>query len=226
MIGRLLCALAALILAVPATAQVDPAVRGIAAQARQLALGRKPNVVTALGDSRVAALYLDPPRQNRGARSPVNWANALLGQRMTIGQTFGVSGDRTDQMLARLQAAIATNAGILYVQGGINNVGAVATGFTYTHAVTGETVTIDTVAAVAMRDLRYICDTARAAGMTVVLENEVGGSSLTSTEKLAALNNLRQMIAEYGETTPGVYVHDAYQAVMQPGASTPAFRTG
>jgi len=190
---------------------------------------RLPNLVTALGDSRVAALYLDPAKQNRGTRSPLNYANALLGQRMTIGSTFGVSGDRTDQMLARLPDAIATGAGLLYVQGGINNIGATASGnpaFTYVHAVTGEVVTIDTVAAATMRDLRQIADTARRAGMTVVLENEVGGSTLTLVEKLAALNDLRAMIADYGERAAGVYVHDAYSAVMQPGATAPTFKAG
>ncbi|MGN5374572.1 GDSL-type esterase/lipase family protein [Sphingomonas hankookensis] len=190
---------------------------------------RLPHVVTALGDSRVAALYLDPARMNRGTRSPLHWANSLLGQRMTIGDTFGVSGDRTDQMLARLPAAIATGAGLLYVQGGINNIGAVASGnpaYTYAHAVTGEVVTIDSVAAVAMRDLRQIADTARRAGMTVVIENEIGGSSLSTAEKIGALNNLRAAIADYGAQTPGVHVHDAYAVVMQPGAATPTFRTG
>ncbi len=190
---------------------------------------RLPHIVTALGDSRVAALYLDPARMNRGTRSPLHWANALLGQRMTIGDTFGVSGDRTDQMLARLPAAIATGAGLLYVQGGINNIGAVASGnpaYTYAHAVTGEVVTIDSVAAVAMRDLRQIAETARRAGMTVVIENEVGGSSLATAEKIGALNNLRAMIADYGAQMPGVHVHDAYAVVMQPGAATPTFRTG
>ena len=190
---------------------------------------RLSQVVTALGDSRVAALYLDPARMNRGTRSPLHWANALLGQRMTIGDTFGVSGDRTDQFLARLPAAIATGAGLLYVQGGINNIGAVASGtpaFTYTHAVTGEVVTIDTVAAVAMRDLRQIADSARRAGMTVVIENEVGGSSLATAEKIGALNSLRAMLADYGAQTPGVHVHDAYAVVMQPAATTPTFRAG
>lgn len=190
---------------------------------------RLPHVVTALGDSRVAALYLDPPKLNRGTRSPLNWANVLLAQRMSIGETFGVSGDRTDQFLARLPAAIATGAGILYLQGGINNIGAVASGspaYTYAHAVTGEVVTIDTVAAVAMRDLRQIIEAARKAGMTVVVENEIGGASLTTTEKLAALNNLRAMIADLAERMPGVFVHDAYGAVMQPGSGTPQFKAG
>ena len=188
-----------------------------------------PITITADGDSRDDAIYLDPSQRNRNTRSQLNWANSLLGHRFIIGPTFGVSGNRTDQMLARLPSAIATGAGILHVWGGINNIGQVASGppaFTYTHAITGETVTIDTVAAVAMRDIAQITRTARAAGMVVIIENEIGGSTITTAEKLAALNNLRQMIAEFGEKTPGVYVHDAYAAVMQPGAATPTFKSG
>ncbi|EGI55042.1 hypothetical protein SUS17_2123 [Sphingomonas sp. S17] len=229
LMARVLCLFLIAFASIPAAAQVDPAARGIAAQARLLALGRKANVETDLGDSRVAANTLDPSQRNRGTRSPMNWVNAMLGQRLTIGQTFGVSGDRTDQMFARLPAAIATNAGILRIWGGINNIGAVASGspaYTYTHAVTGETVTINTVAAVTMRDLRQMAETARAAGMIVIIENEIGGSTITTTEKLAALNSLRQMIAEYGEVTPGIYVHDAFPMVMQPGAATPTFKAG
>jgi len=182
--------------------------------------------MTALGDSRVAIIYLDPSRRNRCCRSPVNVANSLLGHRITIGDTFGVSGDRTDQMLARLPAAIATGAGLLYVQGGVNNIGQVASGFTYNHAVTGEQVTVDTVAAVAMRDMKQIADTALRAGMTVIIEQEVGAETINTSEKLAALNNYRTMLADYAERTPGVFLHDAYPVVMQPGATTPTFRSG
>lgn len=71
---------------------------------------RLPHVLTALGDSRVAAVYLDGQQRARNVRSPVNWANSLLGHRFEIGETFGKSGDRTDEFLARLPAAIATGA--------------------------------------------------------------------------------------------------------------------
>lgn len=186
---------------------------------------RLPHIVAPIGDSRVEALYLDGGQRNRNARSPLNVANSLLGHRLVIGDGWGKSGDRTDQFFARLPAAIASGAGTLYVQGGVNNLGQTATGFTYTHAKTGEIVTIDTVAAVTFRDLREIAEAARAAGMIVVIENEIGGNGLTTAEKIAALMSLRQLIAEYGDRTPGVFVHDSFASVMQPGTTTPTFKT-
>ncbi|MEH3040046.1 MAG: SGNH/GDSL hydrolase family protein [Sphingomonas paucimobilis] len=188
---------------------------------------RLPHVATALGDSRADAMYLEPAQRNRNARSPLNVANSLIGHRLTIGQTFGRSGDRTDHLFARLDAAIATGAGLLHLWCGVNNVAKVASGgFTYNHEVTGELVTIANVAAVTMRDLRDICAKALRAGMIVVLENEVGSKDLSSAEKITALMDLRQMIAEYGDATPGVYVHDAYTTLMQATTTTPSFKTG
>ncbi|MFE8582951.1 SGNH/GDSL hydrolase family protein [Sphingomonas sp. NCPPB 2930] len=192
-------------------------------------LARNPRLVVALGDSRIAALFFDPSRRNKGNRSPFHWANALLDQRFTLVDSFGLSGDRTDQMLARLDATIATGAGLLYFQGGVNNIGAVASGgYTYTHAVTGEVVTIDTVAAVTARDIRLIANKARASGMIVVIEHEVGAGGYTTQEKVTALADLRANIADFAENTPDIFVHDAMPIVMQPqySANAVAYRSG
>lgn len=177
--------------------------------------------VTALGDSRVAAIWNDIPKyMAKSARSPLNFANAMLGARMVIEATFGVSGDRTDQFFARLDAAIATGAGTLYLQGGVNNIGFVASSgnVTYTHAVTNEVVGITNVAAVTARDLIAIADKARAAGMHVVIEQEVGANGFSPTEKLAALMDLRTALSNYARLNPAVTLHDATTAVIQPGS--------
>lgn len=179
---------------------------------------RLPNIVTGVGDSRVDAFYLSADQLGYNSRSPIMMANALLGQRFIVGQSFGKSGDRTDQTLARMLGLLpggdarATNAGILYLQCGVNNIAQVATSgnFTYVHAVTGEVVTAQTVAAVTARDLRQICALANAAGMIVVMENEIGANGFNSQEKVSALMTLRRLISEFGEITPGVFVHDAF----------------
>ncbi|MDR6146124.1 lysophospholipase L1-like esterase [Sphingomonas sp. SORGH_AS870] len=193
-------------------------------------IARNRRVVTALGDSRIAAIFNDPSKRTKGARSPLNWANALSDQRFTIVETFGISGDRTDQMLSRIDPAIATGAGLLYLQGGVNNIGAVAStgNYTYTHGVTGEVVTIDTVAAVTFRDLRTMIEKARMAGMAVVVEQEVGSGGFNTQEKVAATLELRSLMAEYAETATDVYLHDALPVVMQPALSPTAlgYRAG
>lgn len=206
---------------------IDVSGRVAATQARSYAVGKDPCVVAPIGDSRVEAIYLDGTAQRQfGASSPLNMANALIGNRLRIAQSWGKSGDRTDQMLARIDDAVASGAGTLYIQGGVNNIGAVASSgnFTYVHAVTKEVVTITTVAAVTMRDLAVMIEKGRAAGMIVVIENEVGGVGVSNNEKQAALMDLRNSIVEYSRGISRVYVHDAMPAVTNPMAM--AFITG
>lgn len=184
--------------------------------------------LASFGDSRQASAYLDGTQRNRAARYPGNAANAMLGHRLIIGQSYGVSGDRTDQLFARLPAVLASDADFVHVQAGVNNIAQTASSgnFTYTHAVTGEVVTIDTVAAVAARDLRQICDAIIGAGKVPLLENEVGASGLNTTEKVNALNALRTALAAYAATNPRVLLHDAAPIVMQTGTTTPTYKVG
>ncbi len=185
---------------------------------------RLPHVVTAIGDSRVAALYIDilGSSRTRGAGSALNWANALLGHRMVIGETFGVSGDRTDQMLTRIDAAIATGAGTLYMLMGVNNLGQSTAG--YVHAVSGTVVNAANVAAITFADIKAMADKALAAGMTVVLEIEPGGNILNTAALVGSWNDLNARIYEYGESTPGLHLHDARPVILQPGYSDTALQ--
>lgn len=183
---------------------------------------RLPHVVTAIGDSRVAALYIDGAFRSRGAGSALNWANALLGQRLVIGQTFGVSGDRTDQMLGRIDAAIATGAGTLYILAGVNSIAQSIAG--YVHAVSGASVNANNVASITFGDIRTMAEKARMAGMTVVIEIEVGASIINTTALVSGVNDLNARLYEYGERTPGVHLHDARAAVVLAGYSDTALQ--
>lgn len=215
MIRRLIAwALLALAIASPAAAQIDPAARGLAVQARTLALGRDPKLVTTVADSRGAAVYIDGARLAFNMRSPIVWARDLTGQRFVIGPTFGVSGDRTDQMAARLPAAIATNAGILHLWGGVND-------------IAQNYPTASTSGATAAANIIAMAEAARAAGMKVIIEAEMGASTLTAAQMQQVLE-LRQRLFDYAENTPNVYVSDAMAAVMSPaaGTTTVSFKTG
>lgn len=184
---------------------------------------RLPWVWTATGDSRAAAIYTDAGAfRVRGAGSALNWANTLLDHRMVIGACFGVSGERTDQVLARIAQPLATNAGNLYVLCGINNLGQVASGGSYAHAVTGETVTIANVAEVTFRDLRDIHLRASAAGMNVLLEYEPGANLLNTAALQTAWIELNARIYEYAEVTPGLFTHDARGIMLVPNQSDTA----
>lgn len=174
-------------------------------------LRRNPFMIAALGDSRIAALYVDSANgRSLGAMSPLNWANALLGQRFVIGRTWGVSGDRTDQIAARADAAIATGAGILYLQGGANDLGQ---GYEGTAAAA---------------NLIAISERARRAGMTVVIEVEVGSGNFTTAATLGRMADLNRMLRDYADVTSGVYLHDTRAVVLDPaiGPTAVAYRTG
>ncbi len=174
-------------------------------------LRRNPQMIAALGDSRAKAIYQDSANgKSLSALSALNWANALLGQRLVIGQTFGNSGDTTEQMLARIDAAVASGAGVLYILGGVNDISAGIAGAT------------------SAANIITMAERGRGAGMIVVIEAEIGSGSLTTTAALTRLNDLNRMLRDYADVTPGVYLHDALPAVLDPavGPSAVAYRTG
>ncbi len=236
MIMRLLLALTAFsMIASPVAAQVDPAARGLAVQARTaavqaqtlaiqaqtlatqaqtLAIGRDVRVFTAIGDSRIDAVYIDANQNALNMRSALVWARELSGSRFTIGSTQGKSGDRTDQMLPRMAAVLATRAGVLYIQAGVND-------------LAQNYPTATTSGATAAANIITMAEMARLAGMTVIIEAEVGANGLTAAQ-VSQMNDLNVRLSDYVEGTPGVYLNDARSAVMQPTASTTtvAFRAG
>ena len=158
--------------------------------------------ITALGDSRVAAIHLDPAHRVLGNRSPLNWAIARMGAGMTLAPVFGQSGDRTDQMAARLPAAIATDAGLLYLQGGLNDIAQ-----RYPSAAQS--------GASAAANLIAIADAARDAGMIVVIELEVGSNDL-DVGQIAQVVELNAALVSYAAVTPGIHLNDARFAVLDP----------
>lgn len=179
-----------------------------------LANRRLPHVVAPLGDSRAAAVYVDSAQRGYTASSALNWANAYLGQRLIIGQGFGKSGDRTDQVLARLPAAIASGAGMLYILVGLND-------------ISQNYPTAATSGATAFANVRTMIDAGRTAGMIVVVEAEVAANNLTGAQ-IAQVNEFNALLFEYGERTPGLHINDARFTVMQPsyGDGALQFRAG
>lgn len=160
--------------------------------------------IAAIGDSRVKALYQDGPTSpqiSTSAMSPLNWANALLGQRFMIGDHWGVSAETTTQMLARIDAAVASGAGILYIQGGVNDYSGGA-------AVPSVVANIITMA-----------EKGRAANMIVVIEAEVGSTSLNPAA-VAKLPEHNRLLRQYSDVTPGVFVHDARPVMLSKSAAS------
>lgn len=177
--------------------------------------GRIANRMAIAGDSRAAAAFIDPSKRIAGGGSGIQWAIALSQQRVSIAGAFGVSGLRTDQILAtQLAPALATNAGLLYIYAGLNDIG-----MDYpTQATSG---------AAAAANLITMCNEAVRAGMTVILEQEIGSQSIGAIRQVQVME-LRQRLREYAERTPRVYLHDGAPTLLDQDASTTvmAFRTG
>ena len=171
-------------------------------------------VMVLLGDSQEEAGFIDPSQRRYNMRSPVNWARQLTGQRFSLYQSFGVSGQRTDQIMARLSAAIATGAGILHLWCGVND-------------IAQNYPTASTSGATAAQNIITMAEAARLAGMTVIIEACIPASNLSATQ-IAQAMDLRQRILDYAERTPNVYASDAMGAVLNPtnSATATVFRAG
>lgn len=173
---------------------------------RKLSLPRPFHYVTAIGDSRTAAIWSDTPTAGYGGRrsnySPLNWARVLSGNRFVLGPSWGVSQKRTDEFISggQLTNALASGCGTLMLWGGLNDI---AQGYT---------------ALSAFNNLKTIAETCIANGMQVVVDQEVGANNLSAAQVTAVIE-LRQRLQEWAYKTPRLYLHDALPVVMQPGYS-------
>ena len=126
-----------------------------------------------VGDSRIASLTTDGS-PNYVTKASHNWQNrffALAGQPGQIVYFGGVSAQRTDQFDARVtlcaQNPLITD---VWLKGGINNISQT----TYTHAVTGATITAANTGASAATDMIGYIQRCLAAGKRVWIEEDEG----------------------------------------------------
>lgn len=186
---------------------------GVSAAAIARLTGRPGNRrLAVLGDSRTAGSITGtataPVWENN---SWINWARFLGRQRFDFpwGNNFGVGGDTTVMMLARLPAALAlSDAGTWVVLGGVNDRG--------TAAMT---------AAETIASLTSIRDMILAAGRLVVFIAEIpkGDSTYTSYrltgDQLGYHFRVHQWLLEQ-RSVPGVYVCDVWDKFAVENSTT------
>jgi lysophospholipase L1-like esterase len=171
------------------------------------ALGRAPvnRNVAILGDSRTFQCTANTPGSefSKLAQGWLGWLQFLTRQRFDfdIADNFGVSGDTTRQMLARVPAMLAaTKAATIFVLGAINDRG-----------------TANMTYQATMDNLTQIRDMCRANGRRVVIFAELPkGDSVNTSVRLTGSQlkihlRVRQALLDW-RTEPGVYVVDPWQS--------------
>lgn len=172
-----------------------------------------------LGDSLAAGLHLDAGTyRNVSARHPLNWANGLSGGRLQFVSAnrgnFGVSGERSDQIMARIPAVIASGAGVVWLIDGTND-------------IAQQYPTGPTCAQTAAANIIATCRALLTAGCAVILELVPGAQNYTAAQ-IGYLNSLNQRLIEYAATAQEVYLHDSSRMILNPtnGTGALAWNTG
>jgi lysophospholipase L1-like esterase len=159
---------------------------------------------TALGTgSEVVQNVAGEPAFPQHFRSFMTWANMYLGQRLRWVRTGTFGGERTDQLLPRVDAEVlAHQSGWVLVTAGANDVAQ------------------DVAAATVIANLSAIFDKIRAAGRNVCALTIVPSTSYTSG-RIAVLHQVNDWLRAYQHTTKGVVVVDAWKAMADPGTGFP-----
>lgn len=180
--------------------------------------------LASLGDSRVARFY-QSLGNNFGFSGYTHFtcANARAKHPFKVVYNGGNSGDQSDQMLARLPAAIASGAGTMWIQIGVNDVNNAGTGYTTVNTIgpnQGVAVTTANVALVCFQNMQYAAQQFLQAGGQCVIINLECGAEVFGTAQIAACINLNQRLREFAEVTQGVLIYDLWSQMHDPAAST------
>lgn len=163
-------------------------------------IGALGNRVTVIGDSFARAQYTDGAHRQRNAQSFLTWWSDLMGGQIDWAGSFGASGERTDEWLDRLPAAIADPSDMLVITTPVNDIAQGRTG------------------AAAFANVRKIVDAARAAGKLPVVVGCIGAASFSAAQ-IGERDGYNAKIKAYLDGR-GVYV-DAPSVVLDgyaPGA--------
>jgi lysophospholipase L1-like esterase len=169
---------------------------GLAAVSNGGSSSPKPTIVL-LGDSITTRNQLsnDSTHISHDTRGYWTWAGVFLGQRIAPLNFAGVAGERTDQILLRVQSgALAYNPGWVLVQAGVNDV--------------AQSVASSTVIA----NLTAIYTAILATGARVVATTITPNNANTSAQNLIR-SQVNEWMRAYAALTPGIVLCDWASAV-------------
>lgn len=178
-------------------------------------VARRPQTVVVFGDSLTEQGGEIPPGDAYGVANGLTarnnpdcrvfaawtWANVLLNQAFSVLANYGIGGQTTSQILARVDDVIALNPGWVIITAGTNNAG-VAGGV-----------------AQAQSDLAAMLDAFEAAGIrAVLLTLPPRAGSYTGTQKGDTLA-INEWIRQQARLRPGLLVADVFPALADGTAS-------
>lgn len=195
----------------------------------QSTTGKQAAYTALLGDSRVAQISASVVVGRQSGWNSFNHGNYRAGNRLTIATNQGNSGDRSDQMLARLQACINSGAGHLYILAGLNDIAQALAGYTTITTAGGApsdapnrgvAVSVTNVAAIAAANAQYAIQKFMSnGGRVVTLVLDPGAENFGASQVGAWLDYI-QRLREMAEVLPGVNLFDLIKVMHDPAAST------
>ena len=176
-----------------------------------------------IGDSRTADLL---GNGGYNAKNWFNWACAYYKQYPLVVNGYGVIGGRTDQYLTNgnFETAIADGAKwLIFGLPCYNDINQANAGYTDTF---GRSVNLTNVAAYACDNIITYAKRAVAAGESVILLTEPGGSLLNSSQ-VAAVHEFNRLIKNRVSEVPGAILYDPCPVLWNPtaGATSIGFKT-
>ncbi|WP_079708628.1 SGNH/GDSL hydrolase family protein [Paraliobacillus ryukyuensis] len=159
------------------------------------------NTIVLLGDSITNQNYVSDYYSDRGY---FIWINALMGQAFTILNNAGVSGQRTDEFLLRLEDdVISYNPSWCFVLGGTNDI--------------GQGRSADDI----YNDLVDIYETLSENNIKVIASTIPPSTTFDTIEEKQVFYSVNRRIKEYAKNNPGLILLDMGSAYVDPTSTNP-----
>lgn len=167
--------------------------------------GTRANTAILFGDSFSARCHQPGILARQMDWGYFTWLNVFCNGAFTCIGNYGVSGNTTTQMLARIETAAAAGASWVFVQGGVNDL---------------STATADQI----ITNLKAICARFVQTGAKVVL---CGISPYTGyAGGYTTILAVNKAMREYCNVTPNITFVDVYSSLVNPTDTTGALATG
>ena len=186
-------------------------------------LSRQKNRLAVLADSRGAQWHSDVTKLTRAGYNHRVPGDCLAGRRTIMVGNFGVSGERSDQIISRLDLALASMCGTLDLQMGVNDVAQATAGYTAVGGpMAGQAITLTNVLTMMLANVETIIIAAVKANVpNIILTLDPGAGNMNATQ-VGIILRYNQGLREFAERYPGVVTFDLPAYVWSPTTSTSA----